>query len=50
MGDAVGIRKYPLGYVYIAPRGYVFYKNGENIGRIVLLRTDELNGVYVDLE
>lgn len=44
----IGIYKCPWSDQYVCNQGYSFYKDGRRLGRIVWLRSNELNGIYVD--
>lgn len=45
---SVGLCKCPWSDQYVAPQGYSFYKEGRRLGRIIWLKQNELDGIYID--
>ena len=50
MSNAIGltVNKTPGENQYVCVHGYHFQKNGRNLGRIIWLRSNELDGIYIE--
>lgn len=50
--DSIGMYRSPLDvdgyYQFVAPYRYSFYRNGEQLGKILWMRLNEIDGIYID--
>lgn len=52
MGNSIGMYRSPLDvggyYQFVAPSRYSFYRNGEQLGKILWMKLNEIDGIYID--